>query len=713
MRSWGKVGIGLLTAIALLALASASALAATPIAVTETTDAPLAPSVSTCESTDAAKGCTLRAAVELADAQGGEVTIDVPAGTYKETAIEPTLVIEDHAEVTISGAGAEKTIIEGEAKARVLEVQEGASLKLVGVTVTNGGNEENGGAVFVSPIAALIVKDSTITENTAAYGGGIYGEYLAQIDVVGSTIEENVAENEGGGIFGEDGSYVSVKESKITKNRAHYDGGGIASDPQSTVLVEKSTVADNEAEYGGGIEAYMDEESCEDTAQRRGDSSASGVRKATSSEELEPNLTIDQSTIEHNSARWGGGIATYEDYEARCGLRGAGRKTSAHSAGTSVRPQTGLIELEPSVLVEQSTIAGNRAEEFDERGGYGGGIYEEGFFGDPIVNSTIAENFATNDGGGVAIGEGASAALVSDTVFNNTVEPEEIDIQGKSARRALHRDVVEGTVGPGNNLATENGDAYMLLRNTIVAEPSASLENCEGNFESLEDEAGYNLDYPSKALPEAPLDSCGMSSEEHDLVGKAPGLSEEGLASNGGPTQTIALLSSSPAIGFVPLSEDCDEAVFGPSGVDQRGLKRPGIAGEGCDIGAYEYQEPPKSETKPTPEEKPAAAATATTSVLPFKAVVPAQCTSQRDITIHIQHVKAFGVISAVVSIDGHAKRTLRGKQLTTAINLRGLPKGTFTVEIVAHTRSGHTLRGKRVYHTCHIKLPGHSYLPL
>jgi predicted outer membrane repeat protein len=97
--------------------------------------------------------------------------------------------------------------------------------------VTNGGNEENGGAVFVSPIAALIVEDSTITENTAAYGGGIYGEYLAQIDVVGSTIEENVAENEGGGIFGEDGSYVSVKESKITKNRAHYDGGGIASDP--------------------------------------------------------------------------------------------------------------------------------------------------------------------------------------------------------------------------------------------------------------------------------------------------------------------------------------------------------------------------------------------------------------------------------------------------------------------------------------------------
>jgi len=100
--------------------------------------------------------------------------------------------------------------------------------------------------------------------------------------------------------------------------------------------------------------------------------------------------------------------------------------------------------------------------------------------------------------------------------------------------------------------------------------------------------------------------------------------------------------------------------------------------------------------------------------VLPFKAVVPPACTSKRDITIHIQHVKQLGVVSAVVSIDGHAKRTLRGKSLTTAIDLQGLPAGTFTVEIVAHLRDGRTLSGKRVYHTCKgTPLPGRSYLPL
>ncbi|MGA2454153.1 MAG: hypothetical protein ABSG93_11595 [Solirubrobacteraceae bacterium] len=67
-----------------------------------------------------------------------------------------------------------------------------------------------------------------------------------------------------------------------------------------------------------------------------------------------------------------------------------------------------------------------------------------------------------------------------------------------------------------------------------------------------------------------------------------------------------------------------------------------------------------------------------------------------------------------MVSIDGHAKRTLKGKSLTTAINLQGLPAGTFTVEIVAHLRNGRTLTGKRVYDTCRpTPLPGHSYLPL
>lgn len=112
------------------------------------------------------------------------------------------------------------------------------------------------------------------------------------------------------------------------------------------------------------------------------------------------------------------------------------------------------------------------------------------------------------------------------------------------------------------------------------------------------------------------------------------------------------------------------------------------------------------------PEPTPAVT-TPSSSVLAVKITSPKACVSAREFTIHIQNVKQLHLVSAVVSIDGHARRTLRGNSLTTVIDLRGLPKGTVTVEIVARERSGQTVRGKRVYHTCRSKLRGPSRLPL
>lgn len=109
----------------------------------------------------------------------------------------------------------------------------------------------------------------------------------------------------------------------------------------------------------------------------------------------------------------------------------------------------------------------------------------------------------------------------------------------------------------------------------------------------------------------------------------------------------------------------------------------------------------------------PTPAPTPSSSVLAVKITSPKACVSAREFTIHIQNAKQLDLVSAVVSIDGHAKRTLRGKSLTTVIDLRGLPKGTVTVEIVAHERGGQVVRGKRVYHTCRSKLRGPSRLPL
>lgn len=59
------------------------------------------------------------------------------------------------------------------------------------------------------------------------------------------------------------------------------------------------------------------------------------------------------------------------------------------------------------------------------------------------------------------------------------------------------------------------------------------------------------------------------------------------LASNGGPTQTFALLPGSPAIGAGD-NTICDDNP-GPNNLDQRGIARPN--GDNCDIGAYEHED--------------------------------------------------------------------------------------------------------------------------
>ena len=69
-----------------------------------------------------------------------------------------------------------------------------------------------------------------------------------------------------------------------------------------------------------------------------------------------------------------------------------------------------------------------------------------------------------------------------------------------------------------------------------------------------------------------------MPGEGSDKVVADVGYKSEGLADNGGPTDTIALKKSSKAVDRVPVN--------GCPTVDQRRADRP--AGKKCDAGAFE-----------------------------------------------------------------------------------------------------------------------------
>jgi hypothetical protein len=653
----------MLLAVLVLLAVPASANAATVLTVNDRNDAKLESTATTCESEDAGK-CTLRAAVELAS-KGGETTIDLPEGTYRESLSPATLVVRDGAEITIKGAGESATMIAGDKEQRVLEVESGGVLTLEGATVEGGAARSEDGF--------------------GGWGGGI------SVELDGSLLLRHV---------------------RLTNNFATYEGGAIALEEGGSAVVEESRIDHNEAgNLGGGIFVEI--------SSRCLGYSARGARHASARphdtiDGLAEGLTVSRSSIEDNTVGEGdGGGLALSPYVCQ-------------SSQPLTRPAIGLLEEIVPVTIEQSLISGNSAEvgEANFPSGYGGGVFADNyFFEDPVIDSTIADNYATEAGGGVFVAEGAEE-LISDTVAYNTIEPPGRIEARKASRHAARPAVTEGEEQPGANLAGSydtDYEAAVALRNTIVTEdPSSGFNNCSGQIYSLITGHAHNLDYPS-VEGEDGHDTCGMSGEEEDLVGVDPKLDSAGLQDNGGSTHTIALTSESPAIGQVPMKEDCEERGIGPAleleagrstPVDQRSEPRPGIAGKGCDIGAYEYQEPPK-ETKKEETKKEESKPAAKTEVLSVKITSPAACTSKRDIVIHIQNVKQFGVVSAVVSIDGKARRTLRGKHLRTGIDLVGLPKGTFTVSIVAKTSSGKTLHGQRVYHTCHTKLPGHLRLRL
>jgi hypothetical protein len=80
------------------------------------------------------------------------------------------------------------------------------------------------------------------------------------------------------------------------------------------------------------------------------------------------------------------------------------------------------------------------------------------------------------------------------------------------------------------------------------------------------------------------------------------------------------------------------------------------------------------------------------------------QCLSVRLFKIHLQDPKydPFKTVSVTIKGYKHKIATARkGKYVVATINLKGLPKGAFTVKIKATTVLGHSLSASRTYHTC------------
>ena len=211
--------------------------------------------------------CTLRAAVMEANRTSApSATIVLPPGIYTLTipsagfggdvngSLDLTNPVGGNPLISVLGAGAARTIIDGNQLDRVFRVYANRTALIAGLTIRHGyfvAPQGDGGGGILN-LGTLTVTESVISDNQAYSGGGF--ENWRRLTVLRSTISHNVA-TDGGGItnYGNiaNGGFLTVTQSTISHNWARLGGGGIFNAGPLTLI--QSTISYNDAADGGGI----------------------------------------------------------------------------------------------------------------------------------------------------------------------------------------------------------------------------------------------------------------------------------------------------------------------------------------------------------------------------------------------------------------------------------------------------------------------------
>lgn len=80
---------------------------------------------------------------------------------------------------------------------------------------------------------------------------------------------------------------------------------------------------------------------------------------------------------------------------------------------------------------------------------------------------------------------------------------------------------------------------------------------------------------------------------------------------------------------------------------------------------------------------------------------LPRRCRSRRRFPIRVRVPRGERIRTVVIFVNGRRVRVVRGRRARTVINLRGLPRGRFRVDITVRTRSGKRISTTRRYRTC------------
>jgi len=267
------------------------------------------------------------------------------------------------------------------------------------------------GSVFtIQPGLMATLMDMTITHGEALDGGGIHNSdstvVLEAVTVISNTAF-NFGSGGGGGIFTDDGD-MHISNSTIINNLAtDASGGGIYNVGRLTVI--DSIISGNSTGAGGGIfHAGGSLNVSNSTLSNNSASSGGGMFLGNG-----PNTIVDTTLSDNSAVNKGGGmyVQIFDSREIVTVFSGTFSNNSAQDGG-------GINILMGAVTLNDTTVRDNTATN------NGGGILQGDMGGPLILNNVKVHNnkAVSGRGGGIMASTCFSLALNNSTVSNNTAE---------------------------------------------------------------------------------------------------------------------------------------------------------------------------------------------------------------------------------------------------------------------------------------------------
>ncbi len=338
---------------------------------------------------------------------------------------------------------------------------------------------------------------------------------------------------------------------------------------------------------------------------------------------------------------------------------------SAGNGGALDNMATGTLRVEGSTFSHNSST------------GVGGGALIN-FGSATVVRSTINNNNAPINGGGINNQPGGNLTLVASTLAGNTSAGQGGAMSTIGTIKVEASTIVGNIGSTGSVIATSDPTTATFADDLIGSQSSGTA--CTPANDAFVD-GGFNLEVDgtciSTTTPAAGSHN-GLAPYGSSTYGAVlDAYLADGLANNGGPTQTVALSSSAtpptplsdPAFAVVPASFQLPAPLDGLSAAcslpDQRGVARTSP----CDVGAFELPPtpPPPPPSSSTPSPKPVAVAQGKPSLTALK-LAPKKLRDGQKATISFQ-------LDVAAKVTFQLQRKVRKHGKAKLVSTSGGPK--------------------------------------